>query len=526
MRSKRKKWTAVICCILCVSGLLSACSAEGSKTGDNQGADSSPTTLRVAVFDRGNPGGSDPTNNFYTNWIQEQCREQLNLEVEFVKVSRSEEKQQLNSMMAAKTAPDICFTYDIGMFNDFSQNGGLTDLSDLIDQYGEHLKQTLGADLIKEYGTHKDIQTAIPARRVLDGKFATYIRKDWLDALGLPLPTTTEEYHEALKQIKQKNPGNVDNLVLLTTSSDIANLCGPLVESFIDLTVPERELYMNGVNDSSILRAGYKEGVRLLNQFYHEGLLDPEFALYKDYDDLMDNAISRGNVASFMHNWDWPARPQPGLIRELKGNVPSAELVPIDPFVNAQGNHAKSLYDPVGLRVFVPSFSDNAEAAVQYLNWLAKPETYQFLQAGIEGETFDMVDGIPLLREIEGEKIMNSLNNIDYILILNGVELNDPDKNVQFVTNAYPGAEEVAQKAYQISINDGFRFPRLPGVSIDSEAGVSVTLKEKERALFSTSIVAPPDQFDAVWDAGVADWLASGGETARQERAAAWDASH
>ena len=37
----------------------------------------------VEVYDRGNDGGSDPTNNMYTKYIQDGMMERYNVEVEF-----------------------------------------------------------------------------------------------------------------------------------------------------------------------------------------------------------------------------------------------------------------------------------------------------------------------------------------------------------------------------------------------------------------------------------------------------------
>ena len=68
--------------------------------------------ITVEVYDRGNDGGSDPTNNKYTKYIQDQMLERYNVEVEFVAVPRWTEVEQINNLLAAGDAPDICVTYD------------------------------------------------------------------------------------------------------------------------------------------------------------------------------------------------------------------------------------------------------------------------------------------------------------------------------------------------------------------------------------------------------------------------------
>ena len=67
--------------------------------------------ITVEVYDRGNDGGSDPTNNMYTEYIKKGMLEDHNVEVEFVKVPRWTEVEEINNLLAAGTAPDICVSY-------------------------------------------------------------------------------------------------------------------------------------------------------------------------------------------------------------------------------------------------------------------------------------------------------------------------------------------------------------------------------------------------------------------------------
>ena len=65
----------------------------------------------VEIYDRGNDGGSDPENNMYTEYIKKGMLEEHNVEVTFKKVPRWTEVEELNNLLAAGTAPDICVTY-------------------------------------------------------------------------------------------------------------------------------------------------------------------------------------------------------------------------------------------------------------------------------------------------------------------------------------------------------------------------------------------------------------------------------
>lgn len=97
---------------------------------------------------------------------------------------------------------------DQGTFNRYAEQGGLTDLTDLLNQYGPNLKKFLGEDTLA-YGQIEGKQFAIPGKRSVLGKYASYIRQDWLDQLKLPMPQTTDELYTTLKAFQEKDPGKV-----------------------------------------------------------------------------------------------------------------------------------------------------------------------------------------------------------------------------------------------------------------------------------------------------------------------------
>ncbi len=523
-----------------IVAMVSGCAAKTKNTaapaestsGTSEGTsltDSEPTTepakpLTVEIFDRGATGASDPTNNYWTKWIQENALKDLNLDVKFVSVPRSQEIDQLNVLMAAGTAPDICFTYDIGTIYNYYKNNGIADLTSNLEQYGSDLKTYLG-DTILSMGQFNGKQYAIPAKRIVLGKYGTYIRKDWLDALNMPLPTTTEEYYQALKAFKEKNPGKVDHVIPLTATSDVAWRCATILESFIEPNLSDETMYVNcPMGSFTLLLPGYTEGVRFLNKLYNEGLLDPQFALYKD-DIQSDADTARGTVGSYIHAYDQPLRSSPGIMDQLKTNVPTAEFVPIDTFKNADGKYFKTNYSPNGINVIVPAASKNIDGAVKYLNWMSKQPIRYYLETGEEGVNYDIVDGLPAMKAATGDMIMNSPNNIDYVLVVNGMEMDDPAKNIDVIARSYPGYEDVFREAYNISLKDGYTIPTLLD-PIDSEAQFSNTLKEKQKEIFAKAITAKPEDFDNVWNAGIKEFLESGGQAIIDERQKVWDANH
>ena len=95
--------------------------------------------ITVEVYDRGNDGGSDPTNNKYTQYIKDQMMALHNVEVEFIAVPRWTEVEQINNLLAAGDAPDICLTYDYPTVQTYANMGGVLDLSSYVDDYKDLL---------------------------------------------------------------------------------------------------------------------------------------------------------------------------------------------------------------------------------------------------------------------------------------------------------------------------------------------------------------------------------------------------
>jgi putative aldouronate transport system substrate-binding protein len=501
-------------------------------TGDDAAAatDTKPeySEITVEIFDRGTDGGkTDPTNNYYTDWIKAKCLEELNLGVTFVAVSRWEETDQLNNLMAAGTAPDVCLTYSNDLIANYRDLGGLTDLAPYIDTALPDLKAFLGADpaidgrdlIMRNLNTETGQVFSIPARRMNVAQCNTFIRKDWLDKLGLPVPTTAQEFYDALVAFKTQDPGGVgkDQVIPFTMTSDVRWRASTLLESFIDPNLSRKDRWVNTVIDRFFLLPGYKEGVRFLNKMYNEGLVDTQFALYQDDTDS-DNLIKSGVVGAFIHNWDQAYRDTPGLLRDLKVNVPDAEIIAIDPFQNSNGVTEKGLYDVAGVNFFVPASSKNIDGALRYINWLSKFENRYYLQIGDEGVTHELVDGLPKMIPCTTEKIMNSAQNIDYTIMINGLDVGDPNKYAQALAQSYSVDSQLIVDAYANAMKNGRPSIIVP-VTLSAAGPYTQDLTDKGKTLMAEAVTCKPEEFDAVWDAGIEDWKASGAQAIIDERA-------
>lgn len=530
MKKSVLKASCVLLVLVMILGIFSACTGGAKTEGGGKQAESEktetpaapatpPVELTVEVFDRATPGQTPVDNNYWTKWIQEKFGDPNNIKLKFVPCPRSQEVERLNVWMAANQAPDISLTYDVNVVYNYYKNDGLADLTDSLEKYGQNLKKYLGEKLLK-YGQYHGRQFSIPAKRIMVARAGTFIRKDWLDTLGMEMPGTTDEFYEVLKAFKEKNPGKVDKVVPFALTDDVEWCCNGFFETFRE-EVSEEEHYVN----KYFFLPGYKEGGRYLNKLYNEGLLSPEFPLDKD-GKMLEADATRGAAGSYTLNYDHALRNVPGIIPALKENVPGAEFVSCDPFTNKyNGKHQKEMYEPPGIRIIVPKTSKRVDEVIKYLDWMTDKDVIFFLQNGNEGIGHKLVDGLPQVQKVEGEQMFPSIQNIDYTLILNGVDLGDEAKTIRVNSLSYPGLEALYEDCYRNAMRDAYVAPSLP-VPVDADAKYGKSLKDKGKEIYAKAITAKPEDFDRVWDTGLQEYLKMGGQEVIDERRAAWKEAH
>nr|WP_232510137.1 extracellular solute-binding protein [Paenibacillus crassostreae] len=499
--------------------LLMGCSEQLEADHDvvNPFGDEKMTTLRIALFDRNNKPSDAPeiTNNFMTQYIQEQFGDPNRIKIEFVTIPRSEEVEKLNILIKANQAPDIVFTYLEPVVANLVSRGALTDLTSLLNEYGDDLKQVLGEEVL-QYGVFEGKQYAIPAKRILRAQSTTLIREDWLQEVGLPLPETTEEFYTALNAFKEKMPGKAGEEVIPYSLIDYYHMLH-LQYSFWDWDhITEEDLYAN----PRWVMPGNKDAFRFLNQLYHEGLIDPNFAFDRDMKKYKED-FTYGRIGATTPNTIEPV--YMGHLAELKKHEPSAVFTPIDPFTSKNGQHPKPINEVNGMYIMVPKISKHAEEAVKYLNWMANPEHYIPLQNGIEGLTYEMKDGIPVTLENEDTKRM-MYNYFDYCIIFNGKFISPVNEELNINANTYnPQYSQFTMKSIEYGMKDGIELPRIRTV-IESEIKYMDVLTEKYDEVFVKVVTAQPEQFDAVYDKEVEDYMSMGGEQVMIEKRTAYRA--
>lgn len=195
-----KKFLALVCtlCLLLTALPLTALAADDDWV-----------TLNVEMYDR-SIAGFNVEDCWQLRYIQENFGDPNHIKINWIPVSRWEEGTILSTRLAGGTAPDICMTYGTDLVQQYIDMGGIMPLDDLLAEYGQELTAFLG-DEVLQYGQY-DVgdgkeQYYLPARRIVVATQSMFIRKDWLEKLGMEVPTNVEQLYAYLKAVKEQKLG-------------------------------------------------------------------------------------------------------------------------------------------------------------------------------------------------------------------------------------------------------------------------------------------------------------------------------
>ncbi len=534
----RSKFSKKAMAVLLAAGMtlpMMAVNVSADELTDGKFAETKHIT--VEVYDRGNDGGSDPTNNKYTKYIQDQMLERYNVEVEFIAVPRWTEVEQINNLLAAGDAPDICVTYDYPTIQTYANMGGVLDLASYVDDNKDilpNLWDWLGeTNLYWDKDPESGTIWAIEAKLATSNRINTFVRKDWLDKLGLAEPTTKQEFEDMLIAFRDNAETllgeDADKMVPYSVSYDVGWRAATLLESFIDPDISDKDFYIYGFDDRKFTEPGVKEGVRLLNKWYNDGLMWKDFALYGSGDTTEDDMMKAGYVGAFTHNWDYPYRNGEDSIQtNLQRMVgEDATYVVIDPFEDSKGTHTKFVPGPIDRKIFFPATNDEPLASMLYLDFISSPEVIEYLQIGDEGVTHNVLeDGAVEVIAATGDDIQNSGFNIDYTITCNGLKLVDEEQTLKSTAHSYAGIDPAqVEHANEVANTDLHVGKNVNVGTIEAEEGQGPALSEKKDVVFDNAVIAPSEEFDSVWDAGMEDYLSSGGQAIIDERTEKFEAT-
>jgi putative aldouronate transport system substrate-binding protein len=190
-------------------------------------------------------------------------------------------------VLASGDLPDVFYGRTALTENDVIPNRDLfVQLDPLIEQYGNNIKKIFQADprMLSLAKAYDGKIWGLPHRQAFRPQnYAVWmINQNWLNKLGLGMPTTTEELYTVLKAFKTRDPngnGIADEIpwsFTFTSSNsgpmDIFGAFGVVIDASNDgfLTVT------NGKVQYALAQEGFQDGIAYLHRLDSEGLIDQE----------------------------------------------------------------------------------------------------------------------------------------------------------------------------------------------------------------------------------------------------------
>ncbi len=509
----------------------------GDATGDTTGTTETTTefvdytggfeervTIKIPVYDRAFEGWN-VTDNYYTQWIQENFGEKYNVDVQFVAIGRSTEVADYMSMLAAGTAPTIIMHYD---------------MPQQVVYYGEEAMQPLNLDEIAYYAPtyYEKMGSTIDQYGELDGEkiflfaerepiyynFLTVIRQDWLDQVGAEMPTNLDEYNEVLRLWKEAGLG--------TKGENLKNKSYNYEYGFRGESVDPTELALySDLNVAPLTWDSTEAYLRNLNMQYNEGLVDPEFYLIADATQAKANFVAgkTGTYSLYMAAND-------DTFTSLMANDPNAKLSYLPLTAGVPTDSHPYYYEnlPFGMIMGINEAATDEEriATYMYLDWLSQPENLFFLQNGVEGENYTLNEnGIAVpVADFAGESKRSPNNNKDYWCLAAEVAHYDtPEKTFEAnLANLAPaGYEYLVEDCYKDFEENARPYGLINTVytsPVESSAEYAADLTDLWVELYVDIVTGKPEDFDAKYAAACEEYLAAGYQEILDEKQALLDA--
>ncbi len=578
------KWHKSWSVIVSLSLVLSVTAACSSKDGNKEGASSSPsasvapsassesgeasaettkpeplgkypetvTVTEVIGFnppeDPRTPSGMTPDQNKYLVDL----KEMTNIEVKFKwMVPSSQFEQKFSLALASGDLPDI-MELDQKNFEKLKNQNMLGDLTEAYEQYASpDLRKYMESDggfAMKTFSADGK-QLAIPAFE--DPFLSTqllWIRKDWLDTLGMQPPTTMAELDKVAEAFVTQDPDrNGKNDTYGVSLQKELFFWGFDLRGFFNgfgaypSVGDKQSAWIKGSDGKlapGLIQPEMKDGLAMLQSWYQRGIINKEFAL-KDENKAVEDIVA-GKVGISYGEWWYPNWP---LNSHLEKD-PKAEWIALQiPGLDGPG---KSLVPKLRAgKVFaVNKDMKHPEAAIKMLNFYIEMgyKKYKDDEKAAKGYVYNWFNP----RIYNPADIDNIYTEVNKALDAGQTEITLEDENFSNVDSVFRATKEYLAKdtsRQSLGISWGQYYSRAA-----KDGGWGTTKKVKESNAFvnnefyglpTETIVSKGGQLDKLmqesftkiimgasldeFDKFVASWKSLGGDKIIEEVNAWYD---
>lgn len=365
-------------------------------------------------------GGFPTAADQYNNDVAAAIREATGVTVEFEGIMMSE-TEKLNLMFASGDMPDIINTPywggtggETAVIKKAGVEGRLIDIKDKIQNYPNLASAyeigTIGTKYLENDVNYSgfDGATYILPQEVGAGventtnwAYGIFVRSDVPKALGIDEKNikTTDELYDFM--VKARDYGfrdvNGNDCIVATTYHEGWDYTGYQL-NFIPLQLTDDYMLKDGKVISRKLSDEFIDKNLFLWKLVNENILDKE--CFKHTDAQADEKV--GNGTALFASCQYSVIIKSTQLTGLYESNPEMRYTWVGPLNYATGESAIQP-SPEGRNgspaIVFPTSCSNIDAALTYLEYVNSEEGARLCQYGIEGETYNMVDGQPRMNE-------------------------------------------------------------------------------------------------------------------------------
>ncbi|MBP1965053.1 extracellular solute-binding protein [Paenibacillus aceris] len=386
---KMNKMIAVVCTSCLTGALLAGCSSSNEKPGDvskqasgseKSNAQKAPVTFNM-FFNLGIPEYPENGGAAKDKVIGQMDKAGIQgIDYKVNLLAGDEYKTKLNLMVSSGEMPDY-FSVDSTLLAQYVSQGLVKPLDDLITKAPNLMKVVPkerwegvkydGKIYAIPYGVRSESFNSPNTAGVL-------IRQDWLDNLNLKAPTTLDELHDVLKAFTLNDPDKNGQKDTYGLGGNKTSVFSSVFAAFgIGVSSSSGSMYWtekDGKIIKSFLTPEAKQALAVLQQWYKEGLIDPEFPVMEAKQG--EARVVNSKVGIFEGDAFLADPKGSGVPEALVKATPSAKLTMITPPKGPGGKLGMPEVNPFaggGLRAISAKAKD-PERLLQLLDWSVSEE--------------------------------------------------------------------------------------------------------------------------------------------------------
>ena len=486
------------------------------------------------------PENDTYTDNAYTRYIKSVINVQ---NVDVFEANDSQYDTNVSMVISMGSLPDIMVVSSQDEVEQLVEAGLIEDLTEsynnCISDRIRKMYESYG-DSLKDMVTYDGKIMALPETNITDGPNLVWLRKDWMDKLGLSEPHTIYDVVNIVKHFISEDPGNngVDasgkpNTVGLAVDTDVTGECGYSSEFLLDIIFAcfgayPKQWIMN--DDGEIVYGSVtneaKEALSYISSLYNQGVIDNDFLLRTSTN--ICELIENGLCGSFFGPWWAPNNP---LANAVSRN-PDADWQPYLIATDSDGTTSYHSQNPCYKYVVVRKGYEHPEIAAKMISVMFDKVRFDCTDSE-EFKNYYQLNVEPTARPLSINVDYNNALSICYRNIdatISGRK--NPDSLELLERSFYDACSEYIKNANKTSTQWAAYMSRIKACSLIAQDNIKVVdslyfkttdtmkshwwrLKAKEKEAYLKIISGEEDI--SYFDTFVKEWNEQGGQTITSE---------